>query len=271
MWVTPYGIPIYEKIYRKFSKRLIYDIEDNILIIKKNNINPLNHLLKSQNKILYLIQSSDKIIASSPELSLTCNNITKTNKSLYISPSINLKRYLPVNRYSNKEIIKLGWTGTFTSKEYLDSLEKVFYELNKEIEFKLIVISNFEYSLDFINVDSINWNKDTEIEDLSKIDIGLYPLSDDDWISGKSGLKALQYMAMGLPAVASNIGNNINIIQHMHNGILVKTKEEWIYNLKLLISDCALRKKLGYNARKTIENHYSLDKNSSKYLEILNN
>ena len=102
-------------------------------------------------------------------------------------------------------------------------------------------------------------------------DIGLYPLSDDDWISGKSGLKALQYMAMGLPAVASNIGNNINIIQHMHNGILVKTKEEWIYNLKLLISDCALRKKLGYNARKTIENHYSLDKNSSKYLEILNN
>ena len=48
-------------------------------------LNPLNHLFKSQNKILYLIQSSDKIIASSPELSLTCNNITKTNKSFYIS------------------------------------------------------------------------------------------------------------------------------------------------------------------------------------------
>tara|TARA_B100000963_G_scaffold175469_1_gene152552 strand:- start:14571 stop:16856 length:2286 start_codon:yes stop_codon:yes gene_type:complete len=268
MWVTPFGPPILEKIYRLFSKKITYDIEDNLLINKKNEINPLTFVFKSNNKIKFLINSSDKIIASSPELSKNCNQISNSNKTIFIPPGINLQRYKVSNPYSNKNLVTIGWTGSTGSKEYLTLLENILIKLSKTIRFKFIVISDFKYSIKGVNVESIIWNKENEISDLSKIDIGLYPLnlSDSKFVSGKSGLKALQYMAMGLPTIATGIGNTVNIIDHMENGILVKETSDWEKYIKLMIDDPDLRRKIGLKGRQTIENNYSLDKIKKMYL-----
>ena len=96
----------------------------------------------------------------------------------------------------------------------------------------------------------------------------MYPLnlSDSKFVSGKSGLKALQYMAMGLPTIATGIGNTVNIIDHMENGILVKETSDWEKYIKLMIDDPDLRRKIGLKGRQTIENNYSLDKIKKMYL-----
>lgn len=270
MWVVPYTSNFIEKMYRYKTNKIIYDIEDNILIIKKNEINPFNHFFKSQNKINYLIQNSDQIVASSPELSKKCNQISNSHKSIFISPAINLSRYTPKTNYKFNKKIKLGWTGTFTSKEYLETLRQCFVDLSLLINFKLIVISDFSYSIDGVDVESIIWSKNTEIEDLSKIDIGLYPLKKEQWVSGKSGLKAIQYMAMGIPTIATDYGNNKNIISNMENGILVNSEEEWKEMIIKLSKNYSLRHKLGTNGRKLIENNYSIEKIKDKYLKIIN-
>ena len=131
------------------------------------------------------------------------------------------------------------------------------------------MITNFEFSINDIELEVIRWTKEKEIEDLLKIDIGIYPLIDEKWVEGKSGLKALQYMALGIPTVASNIGNTLEVINHMENGILVNSDEEWLNAFIMLIDNLELRKKIGINSKKTILEEYSVEKIGQEYKKVL--
>ena len=249
----------------------MYDIEDNILMQRGSEINPVVKMLKGPGKARYLIKTADHVITSSPFLNDYCLGINRLKSCSFISSSVDSKRFTPKNNYNNTKTVTIGWTGTFSSKIYLDLLRDVFTELNKRIDFKLRVICNFEYDLPGINLEVIQWTKETEVEDLQGIDIGIYPLVQDDWVLGKSGLKAIQYMAIGLPTVATNVGTTPRIIKHMANGCLVRTDKEWIDALETLIKDPNLRRNLGEAARLTVLENYSVEVIKSNYLSILNN
>ena len=271
MWATPLGSSFFERLYRLLSRRLVYDIEDNIIMEQGNVINPFVTMLKGPGKARYLIKTADHVITSSPFLNDYCLGINRLKSCSFISSSVDSKRFVPTNTYNNNKAVTIGWTGTFSSKIYLDLLRDVFLELNKRIDFKLRVIGNFQYDLPGIDLEVIQWTKETEVEDLQGIDIGIYPLVQDDWVLGKSGLKAIQYMAFGLPTVATNVGTTPKIIEHMANGWLVKTEEEWIEALEELIKNPQLRRDLGEAARLTVLENYSTDVVKSTYLSILNN
>jgi len=270
MWVTPIGTSLFERLFRRLSKHLIYDVEDNVLMEKGNDLNPLVKILKSPDKTAFLIKSANHVITSSPFLNDYCLEINQNKVCTYISSSVDTALFLPTNSYSNENKVTIGWTGTFSSKVYLDLLRNVFLELNKRIDFKLRVIGNFQYEFPGIDLEVIQWTKEREVEDLQGIDIGVYPLVQDEWVLGKSGLKAIQYMAFGLPTVATNVGTTPRIIKHMANGWLVKTDEEWIDALETLIKNPELRRNMGEAARLTVLENYSTHVIKSTYLSILN-
>jgi L-malate glycosyltransferase len=270
MWVTPFGTSLFERLYRLLSKKLVYDIEDNVLMEKNNDINPFVKSLKSAGKTEYLIKTADHVITSSPFLNDHCLGINNQKSCTYVSCSIDTESFLPTNAYSNDHKIVIGWTGTFSSKVYLDLLRNVFIELSKRCEFRLRVIGNFEYEFPGIDLEVIQWTKENEVKDMQGIDIGVYPLFQNEWVLGKSGLKAIQYMAFGLPAVATNVGTTPMIIQHLENGCLATTDDEWINILETLINNPDLRRKLGEAARQTVLNNYSQDVIKFQYLSILN-
>ena len=141
----------------------------------------------------------------------------------------------------------------------MDSIKDVFQELAKECDFELHIIGNFEYELPNVNLVVKKWSLEEEVEQMQALDIGIYPLPlDDVWVQGKSGLKAIQYMAFGIPTVATNVGHTPNIIEHRKEGILVETKKEWLIALKELIFNKTLRLEMGEKARKKAVNKYSL-------------
>ena len=142
--------------------------------------------------------------------------------------------------------------------------------LRGRLDFKLLVIGNFEYEFPEMDLEVIQWSAESEVKDMQKIDIGIYPLSDNPWVFGKSGLKAIQYMAFGLPTVATNIGTTPKIIKHMKNGLLVNNDKEWINALEELIKNPKLRKSLGHEARKTVVDKYSINSIKMKYFSIIN-
>lgn len=270
MWVTPVGTSLFERLTRKLAKVLIYDIEDNIFIEKANQLNKIAKLIKGSGKTEYLVKAADHVITSSPYLNDYCLERNKFRKCTYISSSIEVDRYIANPNKRDNEKVTIGWTGTFTSMPYLDELRDVFIEVKEQRDFKLLVIGNFEYDFPEMDVDVIQWTKANEITDLQRMDIGVYPLPEEDWVLGKSGLKALQYMAMGIPAVATRIGTAIKIINHGSNGFLASKKEEWVRILIQLIDDAELRKNCGLEARKTIEEKYSVDIIKKQYLQVLN-
>ena len=267
MYVNPVGGPYLEKIYRKLSKKLVYDLEDNGFMKPNKEI---SQKLRSLEKTQFLVKTADHVITSSPALNDACVAINHFKKSTYISSSIDAERFTQVNQFTNDKKVVVGWTGTVTTQNFLDLLRPIFIELKKIRDFKLIVIGNFEYSFPEMDLEMIQWNADTEVRDLQKIDIGVYPLEINDWVLGKSGLKAIQYMTIGIPCVATDVSTVQQFIQHGETGFLVKTQKEWVNTLVTLIDNPELRRSIGTAARKTITSRFSKEVIKHQYLDILN-
>ena len=281
MWVTPLGSTLFERLVRKFSGNLVYDFDDAIFLDNTDKFNSTNvtdkfystnvNLVRnsSKKKSRFLISSSDHVILSSPFHLDYCKQLNINHSVTYIPCSIDTNRLTTKKTDDTNKKIVLGWTGTFSSIILLDLLRDILIELNKTEQFKVLLITNFDYSFPGIDMDIIRWDKESEVEDLHKIDIGLYPLSRNKWALGKGGLKVLQYMSIGIPSVATNFGTAIHIMENGETGFLVDGKDEWISILKKLINNKELRVRIGKNARDQVVKNYSVEKIQSKYLEVL--
>ncbi len=270
LWVTPFGPPIFEWLFRKFTKKIVYDIDDLIYLGNvKSNAHPIVSLFKGRKKPLFLMRTADHVVTCTPYLD---HFVRKYNQQTTdISSTINTNVYLPKTNYTQKEKFVIGWSGSHSTSKYLHLLDKVFQELAKEYSFKLLVMGDADFTLEGVEVEAIPWKEEYEVEVLSRFDIGVYPLPDEEWVLGKSGLKALQYMALGTPTIATAIGTIFRIIEDGENGFLVKISEEWKQRIIQLMKDQQLRKTIGENAAKTVEIFYSINANKEKYLTILNN
>ena len=168
----------------------------------------------------------------------------------------------------NSERIAIGWTGTHSTLKYLDLILPAITELKNDIDFDFIVISDQKPDFQSIQYCFIPWEKDDEVEDLLKINIGLMPLSDDEWSKGKCGFKALQFMALGIPPLVSSIGANKTIVDHGINGFHCSSDHEWISYSKKLIQDLSLRQKMGFHGREKVVRQYSTKANLPAFLDL---
>ena len=131
------------------------------------------------------------------------------------------------------------------------------------------VIGDPTFSVAGVDVDAQVWREPTEVGDLQEIDIGLYPLPDEEWVLGKSGLKALQYMALGFPTEATDIGANRRVIRDGENGFLVDSASGWKASIRNLAANPDLRRRVGGAARRTVVEGFSVTVNQAAYLDVL--
>ena len=118
-------------------------------------------------------------------------------------------------------------------------------------------------------IDSIDWADSMAVSTaINDFDIGLYPLLDSAYNQYKCGFKALEYMAMGVPVVASPIGENKFIIENEIDGFLVSDEKGWIEKLSCLVENEGIREKMGNVARKKIEGKYSTEACTDKLMNI---
>jgi glycosyltransferase involved in cell wall biosynthesis len=131
------------------------------------------------------------------------------------------------------------------------------------------VIGTPTYKLDGVDVEAMPWKAATEVEDLSDISVGIMPLPDDSWSKGKCGLKALQFMASGIPTVCSPVGVNKQIIHDGENGFIADSEDEWIEKLSRLLHSPDLCRQLGHAGRKTVETKYSASVQAPRVFDVL--
>lgn len=273
MWATPIGPPIYERLIRARARRLVYDLEDNVLVgqglPRSADPNALARLVKGKAKPAYLVRAADHVIASSQPLAEHVQRLRGDDRATYITASVDTDRFRPADAARDGSLVTIGWTGTFSSRVYLDLLRDVFQELARRVPYRLRVIGNFDYALPGVDLEVIRWSAEREVEDMQGIDIGVYPLPDDPWVAGKSGLKAIQYMAFGLPVVATRAGFTPEVVADGKTGILVRTPEEWLAALERLVRDPSLRRRLGAAGRARALERYSREAVRGQYLAVL--
>jgi len=268
LWVTPLGFPFLERLFALCNPKLIYDIDDAIFIKSESTANPYINWIKGRNKPLFLMKKAKHVITCTPFL--TDVALKYNTKVTDISSTINTNTYQPVNTYQNNHKLVLGWSGSHSTSPFLYLLKDVLIELNKRKPFKLIVMGDPHFKIEGLDMEALTWTDAIEIPTLQKFDIGLYPLPlNTEWVLGKSGLKALQYMAVGIPVVATGIGANYRIMQDGVNGFLVKTPKEWLQKLEQLIDLPELRKSAGIAGRINVVENYSIAVTAPIYLAIL--
>lgn len=280
---SPIGPPVFEWMLARFlKKRVIYDFDDAIWLPNTSETNRLAGRFKCHSKVEAICRWSYKVscgndylreFASQFNVNVILNPTTIDTEGLHVNAPDSNAQSIRVNSEpetisDTHQKVMIGWTGTHSTLYYLQPLLPLFQRLYEHIKFELVVISNQEPAFHFPFMNFLPWKKNSEIADLQRFDIGVMPLTDDPWAKGKCGFKALQYMALGIPALASPIGVNSKIIDSGINGFLCQSEEEWSQNLKLLLENAHLRQKMGQAGRRKIERAYSVRSNSPNFLSL---
>ncbi|MFN6943738.1 MAG: glycosyltransferase [Cytophagaceae bacterium] len=268
LWVTPFGPPIFEFIYSKIlGDNFIYDIDDLVFLGNTSKVNKFISPLKGTGKMKYLMKKAKHVIVCTPKLFEIAKDLNPNVTD--ISSTIDTDKYIPVNKYRNDHPLILGWSGSHSTSKYLLLIEDVLYEISQLYNIKIKVIGDPNFRFKKINAIVIPWKDETEVKDLQEIDIGLYPLPNDPWVYGKSGLKALQYMGLGIPTIATAIGANFRVIEQGKSGFLANNAQDWNFYLVQLIENVDLRRSIGTSARERVEKIFSVNANKDKYHRII--
>lgn len=266
LWVSPIGGSLFEHLVCLFAKKLVYDIDDMVFLAHSSEANTKLAFLKGRKKPILLMKKADHVISCTPKLDEFVRQYNHNTTD--ISSTINTQTYIPKDDHSLSSPIIIGWSGSHSTSKYLHLLSKVLRSLGHKYQFKLKVVGDKDFSMEGVHIEAVEWNSKEEVRELKSFDIGLYPLPDEEWVYGKSGLKALQYMSLGIPTVASNIGANKRIIENGENGFLVDNDEQWQQAIERLIEDISLRQKLAENSVQTVKDKFSVSANKDKYLTI---
>lgn len=246
-----------EEHFRQTTKRFVLDLDDAVF-------------LRYPEKFEKLASLADLIVCGNSFIEEWAKE--RNPQTIIIPTCVEMAQY-PAKDWSDAEgrVPRLGWIGTSGNIRYLEVAAAGLRQLAQKMDFELHVIVPEiepinEINLAGVNVQHIPWQKEIEVDQLRQLDVGIMPLfATEDWDRYKCGLKLIQYMAAGIPAVAAPVGVNASIINHGQNGFLAESDDDWATHLGSLASDLALRKSIGTAARETAAEKYSIEANYRRY------
>jgi glycosyltransferase involved in cell wall biosynthesis len=265
--LMPVGPAVLERWLAKRGIPILYDFDDAIFLPDVSEANRRFQWLKWPGKTGDICRLSAHVIVGNDYLKQYA--LRHTGHVTVIPTTIDTQHYTPKASNDITGTPVIGWSGSRTTVKHLRSLEPALRELRRLMEFRLAVIGGDGRGVSGIEVEHRPWNAEGEVADLHSFDVGIMPLPDDAWTRGKCGLKALQYMAAGIPTVASPVGVNAAFIEDGCNGFLAASQGEWVEKLARLLSDSELRRRFAAEGRRTVEARYSAREQAPRFRDLL--
>jgi len=181
---------------------------------------------------------------------------------------VDLQRYPPSPTRRCTDFV-IGWIGSQSTTRYLLPLLEVWRQAVRWEGTSLRLVGSGDLKLSGVAADIMAWSESSEVQAVQSFTVGIMPLQDDPWARGKCGYKLIQYMACGLPVVASPVGVNSEIVEHGFNGYLASNQAEWLGALSQLRGQPELCEEFGRAGRKKVESLYSLEVTGPRLAELL--
>ncbi len=263
------GSTFFERAFKRTGVPLIYDFDDAIWQMDVSDGNRRLRWLKNPGKTADLIAMADAVIAGNDYLA---DYAVHHNPRVQVIPTTIDTDAYPVVPVRRDGPVRIVWTGSPTTIRHLVTALPVLRRLKHRYgdRLRFTVIGDPSFHDADLGVRGQAWDPHTEAADLAVGDIGIMPLPDEEWSKGKCALKGLQYMALGLPVVLSAVGANNGVVQDGINGFTALSVEEWTNKLARLIEDADLRDRIGREARRTVEQRYSVRAWRDAYLDLFN-
>lgn len=261
----PYLPPVFEYVLKFNNCKIILDYDDAIFHNYDNGKKIVTKFLK--NKIPSILKIADSVITGSPYLTQFCSKYSK--KVVEIPTSIDYNKYF--NAEPNNQLKKefnIGWIGSKTTSVNILSIKDAFIKFGKNYNYKLSLIGFdklLESELREVNYEIIEWHSSTEVDEISKFDVGIMPLEFNDFNNGKCGFKLIQYMAVGIPTISTPLEANVKI-NRSNNNLFANGIEEWVNSFVDVYNNKGHYYEVGMKNRLIVREYYSIQSNYKKYI-----
>jgi glycosyltransferase involved in cell wall biosynthesis len=271
LWVEKEILPWFpaevEELFKARRMPSVVDYDDAVFHRYELHSNALVRTFLGQ-KIDKVMQQASLVVAGNEYLAERASDAGA--KCVEILPSVVDVSQYTVKPPATDNIFKIGWIGSPVTAQYLGIVREVIAELSKESRLRLVLVGLDNSSLfPTIPTELISWNENVECKVSQEFDVGIMPLADGPFERGKCGYKLIQYMAGGVPVVASPVGVNQQIVEHQRNGYLANSSNEWLIALRALRDNPQQRWIMGQAGRKKAETEYNLQVTAPKLLEML--
>lgn len=263
----PYLTGTAERLVRQVKKPIVFDYDDAIFH---------NYDLHKNTFIRSLLGRKLHVILDSADLAF-CGNAYLADyarahcRRVEIVPTVvDLTDYIQRPEPISGRAPTIGWIGTpSTWTEYMAPMMPLLETAARAAGARIAAVGAGRAAAAHPLLDNLPWTEDTEVARIHAMDIGIMPLTDTPWARGKCGYKLIQYMACGIPVIASPVGVNAEIVEHGVNGLLASSESEWAGALQTLLHDPALRVRMGQEGRRKVEREYSLQVWGPRVAEML--
>lgn len=254
--LLPYGPTWFERLLFRGARRIVLDFDDAVWI-------PYQKFRWLGNKIGRLMAGANAVVGGSDVLVVEarrhCRRVVK------IPTAVDLDRYLAKEDVSGSPPV-VGWIGTPVTSMFLPMIAPSLAALAREVPFRLLLVgARPDFRIEGVDVLHHSWSETSEVDDIRSMDVGIMPLPDSDFARGKCGYKLIQYMACGLPTVASAVGENKAIVTHGETGFLASSEGDWVASLRRLLESRDLRRRMGAAGRVRVHHEYGLEGAARRY------
>jgi len=249
-------------VLRKAAKRLFFDFDDAIFLRSSGERSRIK-----ETRFRRMTQICDQIWAGNDYLS---RFVGRWNSHVEVIPTALDPRKYEITATKPSSSIDLVWIGSSATRKHLVSqLPALERTATQRADLRLKIIADFDLKSPNITTLPIQWSAATEARELASAHIGIAPLPDNPFTRGKCGLKTLQYMAAGLPVIASPTGVNADIVQPGATGFLARSEDDWMRSVSELAAKPELRYRMGQAGRKHCRAGYSINAVFETMLETL--
>lgn len=267
--IFPYLPAFAERLLRLLGKTYVVDYDDAIFHNYDRSTNPLIRTLMGR-KIDVVMRNSACVIAGNNYLAERAR--IASARCVELVPTVVDHARYSVRTVTSEQQPVIGWIGSPSTQHFVvgirEALTKVCHAHGARL---LLVGATSSVAAEFpgVDVEVLPWTEGGEVEFVQRMDIGIMPLTDGPWEKGKCGYKLIQYMACGVPVIASPVGVNVSIVNGSHCGLLAQSQAEWEVALMRLLQSADERIALGKAGRKAVTDIYSLQIQAPIMMKIL--
>jgi glycosyltransferase involved in cell wall biosynthesis len=267
--IFPYFPAWGEQFLNLVGKPYIVDYDDAIFHNYDRSPNPIIRRLLGR-KIDAVMRNARCVITGNEYLA---NRALESGavKVRIIPTVVDTSRYF-VKEDRSSECPVIGWIGSPSTEKYVVGIRDALVQACRSHRARLLLVGatpNITNQFPGVDVEVMTWSEDAEAQLVQSMDVGIMPLEDGPWERGKCGYKLIQYMACGVPVIASPVGSNREIVSRSQAGLLAETTEEWNGALQRLLGSSETRKVFGIRGRKAVESNYALNRQAPVLKKIL--
>ena len=253
------------RLLRRHARRLLFALDDAVMY-HPNRVGAFAQW-RTTRRFEATARVLDHVVAGNGYLAAM---FRARGRSVTVLPTCLDPAHYRVKTHADARPVGLVWIGSSSTLPYVERQVEAIRLAAARVPLKLITIAD-RTLVDHpgFDVEHVPWSYEGEADALVRGDIGIAPTPCDRWTLGKCGFKIIQYMAAGLPAVASPVGANAEIVRVGETGLLADTPQEWADAIVRLARDVELRRRMGSAARKRAEREYSLTRAADTWEQLL--